>query len=116
MPSGRRRDRWLRHATLAGERRVAVTDKNGARTELIARDAVAVCTGSRAAIPPIPGLAEAHTWTSREATRAEHAPRRLVIPGGGVVRCEMATAWSQLGIENGASRKRCARASENRSA
>jgi pyruvate/2-oxoglutarate dehydrogenase complex dihydrolipoamide dehydrogenase (E3) component len=87
------------HGRLAGERRLAVTDKDGARTELIARHAVAVCTGSRAAIPPIPGLAEAHTWTSREATSAEQAPRRLAILGGGVVGCEMATAWSQLGSE-----------------
>jgi pyruvate/2-oxoglutarate dehydrogenase complex dihydrolipoamide dehydrogenase (E3) component len=60
---------------------------------------VAVCTGSRAAIPDIPGLAETHPWTSREATSAKIVPRRLAILGGGVVACEMATAWKQLGTE-----------------
>jgi len=87
------------HGRLAGERRVAVTDKNGATIDLIARHAVAICTGSRTSIPPIPGLADARPWTSREATSARHAPRRLAIIGGGVVACEMATAWSQLGTE-----------------
>src|SRR2546428_3536748 len=42
------------HARLAGERRVTVTGG----IDLTARHAVAVCTGSRAAIPAIPGLAE----------------------------------------------------------
>ena len=68
-------------------------------TDLVARHAVAICTGTRAAIPPIPGLAESRPWTSREATSARKAPRRLVILGGGVVACEMATAWRHLGSE-----------------
>ena len=82
---------------LAGERRVRVTGAGGATTELRAREAVVVCTGTRAAIPRTPGLAEARPWTSREATSAKAAPGRLVILGGGVVACEMATAWRQLG-------------------
>jgi len=99
---------WLRQAnidllrgrgSLVGERRVLVIDKNGAATNLTARQAVAVCTGSQPTIPDIPGLAEAHPWTSREATSAKTVPRRLAILGGGVVACEMATAWRQLGTE-----------------
>jgi len=82
---------------LAGERRVRVAGAGGAATELRARQAVVVCTGTRAAIPATPGLAEARPWTSREATSAKAAPGRLVILGGGVVACEMATAWHQLG-------------------
>jgi pyruvate/2-oxoglutarate dehydrogenase complex dihydrolipoamide dehydrogenase (E3) component len=87
------------HGRLTGERRVSVTDKDGITINLIARRAVAVCTGSRPAIPDVPGLAEAHPWTSREATSARRVPRRLAILGGGVVACEMATAWKQLGTE-----------------
>ncbi len=86
-------------ARLAGERRVEVLSESGERM-LTARHAVAICTGSTAAIPPIPGLAEARPWTSREATSASTAPPRLVILGGGVVACEMATAWSQLGSQS----------------
>ena len=68
-------------------------------TELQARHAVAVATGSDALIPPVPGLAEARPWTSREATSAKDAPPRLAIIGGGVVGCELATAWQALGSQ-----------------
>jgi dihydrolipoamide dehydrogenase len=85
------------HARLAGERKVIVTEENGSTIDLVARHAIAVCTGTRAAIPATPGLIEARPWTSREATSARKAPDRLAIVGGGVVACEMATAWSHLG-------------------
>ncbi len=84
---------------LAGERTVTVTPQAGAPFTLKARHAVAVCTGTRAAIPPIPGIESAQAWTSREATSASEVPRRLAIIGGGVVACEMADAWQSLGTE-----------------
>lgn len=87
------------HGRLTGERQVSVTDNTGTITNLSARRAVVICTGSRPAIPNVPGLAGIHPWTSRDATSAHSAPRRLAILGGGVVACEMATAWSQLGSE-----------------
>jgi pyruvate/2-oxoglutarate dehydrogenase complex dihydrolipoamide dehydrogenase (E3) component len=65
--------------------------------ELRARHAVAIATGTAAMIPPVAGLAEAKPWTSREATTAHEVPGRLAIIGGGVVGCEMATAWQALG-------------------
>jgi pyruvate/2-oxoglutarate dehydrogenase complex dihydrolipoamide dehydrogenase (E3) component len=86
-------------ARLDGERKVVVTEKDGSTVELIARHAVAVCTGTGAAIPAIPGLVEARPWTSREATSGGKAPERLAILGGGVVACEMAAAWSRLGTQ-----------------
>jgi dihydrolipoamide dehydrogenase len=56
-----------------------------------------VCTGSAAAIPDVPGLRESRPWTSREATSARSIPKSLTILGGGVVGCEMATAFRGLG-------------------
>ncbi|WP_295013686.1 NAD(P)/FAD-dependent oxidoreductase [uncultured Microbacterium sp.] len=85
------------HGRLTGERQVTVTDADGSERVLTARHAVALCTGSDAAIPPIPGLAEARPWTSREATSAEEIPDSLVVIGGGVVAVEMATAYASLG-------------------
>jgi dihydrolipoamide dehydrogenase len=82
---------------LAGERTVVVTAVDGTETRLTARHAVAVCTGSSAAVPPIDGLREIEPWTPREATSAKSVPGRLLVVGGGVVGCEMATAWSGLG-------------------
>lgn len=87
------------HGRLDGERRVVVTLPDGREELLVARHAVAVCTGSTPRIPHIPGLAEARPWTSRDATSAKRAPRRLAVIGGGVVAAEMATAYAGFGTE-----------------
>ncbi|MFD5268248.1 dihydrolipoyl dehydrogenase family protein [Streptomyces sp. NPDC058335] len=85
-------DLYRGHGRLTGPRTVTVGDK-----VLTARHAVAVCTGTRAVLPDLPGLAEVGPWTSREATSAQSVPGRLVVVGGGVVATEMATAWQALG-------------------
>jgi pyruvate/2-oxoglutarate dehydrogenase complex dihydrolipoamide dehydrogenase (E3) component len=84
---------------LDGERAVIVTRTDGGEIRLTARHAVAVCTGSDAAVPPIEGLREIGPWTPREATGAKQVPGRLLVIGGGVVGCEMATAWNGLGAD-----------------
>jgi dihydrolipoamide dehydrogenase len=66
---------------------------------LEARRAVVVATGSEAAVPPIPGLAEAHAWTNRDATTSEGVPERLIVLGGGVVGVELGQAWQSLGSQ-----------------
>ena len=83
---------------LAGERTVVVDTEDG-EVRLTARHAVAVCTGSEAAIPPVEGLDTVGAWTPRDATSAKEPPARLLILGGGYVGCEMATAWSALGSQ-----------------
>ncbi|MCC2319492.1 dihydrolipoyl dehydrogenase family protein [Cellulomonas chengniuliangii] len=75
----------------------ATLDAAPAGTVLRARRAVVVATGSVPVIPPVPGLAECEPWTSREATSAETVPASLVVIGGGVVACEMAVAYTDLG-------------------
>lgn len=84
---------------LTGPRAVTVTAPDGTEHRLTARHAVAVCTGTRAVVPDLPGIAEARPWTSREATSAKEVPGRLVVVGGGVVGVEMATVWQALGSE-----------------
>jgi pyruvate/2-oxoglutarate dehydrogenase complex dihydrolipoamide dehydrogenase (E3) component len=80
------------HGALAGERRVEVADR-----ALQARRAVVLATGTRAQMPPIPGLADAGAWTNREVTTAERIPGSLLVLGGGVVGVEMAQAYATLG-------------------
>ncbi|MFE3068691.1 dihydrolipoyl dehydrogenase family protein [Streptomyces sp. NPDC059247] len=87
------------HGRLLGPRRVEVAGPEGERRVLVAQHAVAVCTGTRALLPELPGLSGARPWTSREATSADRVPGRLVVVGGGVVGVEMATAWQALGAE-----------------
>lgn len=84
---------------LHGPRKVVVTGPENERHVLTARHAVALCTGSRAVLPDLPGVAGAKAWTSREATSAQSVPGRLVVVGGGVVGTEMATAWQALGSQ-----------------
>jgi pyruvate/2-oxoglutarate dehydrogenase complex dihydrolipoamide dehydrogenase (E3) component len=81
-------------ARLDGERRVVVGDE-----VLIARRAVALATGSVAAIPPIDGLESVEYWTNREATAAKSVPESLVVLGGGAVGVEMAQAYRSFGSD-----------------
>lgn len=86
-------------ARLDGERRLLVTANDGSEQLLEARRAVVLAVGSRAAIPPIPGLRELEPWTNREITTARQVPPRLLILGGGVVGVEMAQAWAGFGAK-----------------
>jgi dihydrolipoamide dehydrogenase len=82
---------------ITGEKRVSVTADDGTVTELTARHAVVVSTGSDPLIPSIPGLDTVTPWTPRDATSAQSAPKSLAIIGGGVVAVEMATAYATFG-------------------
>jgi dihydrolipoamide dehydrogenase len=84
---------------LDGERTVVVAGADGSETRLTARHAVAVCTGSLAATPPVDGLADVGAWSPREATSAKAVPGRLLVLGGGYVGCEMATAFRAFGAQ-----------------
>jgi pyruvate/2-oxoglutarate dehydrogenase complex dihydrolipoamide dehydrogenase (E3) component len=57
----------------------------------------AIATGSRAAIPPIPGLAELAPLTNETVFELAHAPSHLVVIGGGPIGCELAQAHARLG-------------------
>jgi pyruvate/2-oxoglutarate dehydrogenase complex dihydrolipoamide dehydrogenase (E3) component len=60
---------------------------------------ILVATGSRPAVPPTPGLAEAGFLTSESLFELERAPRSLAIVGGGPIAVEMAQAFRRLGCE-----------------
>ncbi len=87
------------HAEFTGVKRVRVTAEDGTVTELVARHAVAVATGSASLLPDIPGLREIDPWTSRDATSAQAIPASLAVIGGGVVAAEMATAYAGFGTK-----------------
>ncbi|MGD9486280.1 NAD(P)/FAD-dependent oxidoreductase, partial [Streptomyces sp. TRM70308] len=88
------------HGRIDGPRRVVVETPGGERRTLTATHAVAVCTGTRATVPPLPGLGGpdgVEPWTSRQGTAARDVPGRLAVVGGGPVAVELATAWQALG-------------------
>ncbi len=84
------------HGRLDGPRHVVVTTSD-AHIVLSAAHAVVICTGSRPALPELPGIVEAKPWTNRQATDSSVVPRRLAVVGAGGVGVEMATAWQGLG-------------------
>lgn len=84
---------------LAGQREVTVTHPDGREETVRARQAVVLATGTRPAIPDVPGLAEARPWTNRDLAAMTHVPPRTLIIGGGVVGVEFATILAGLGSE-----------------
>jgi len=58
-----------------------------------------IATGSRAAIPPVPGLAQAGYLTNETVFGLDELPGRLAVLGGGAVGCELAQAFARLGSQ-----------------
>jgi pyruvate/2-oxoglutarate dehydrogenase complex dihydrolipoamide dehydrogenase (E3) component len=58
-----------------------------------------VATGARAAVPPIPGLAEAGYGTNETIFNLTVLPPRLVVIGGGPIGCEMAQTFARFGSQ-----------------
>jgi pyruvate/2-oxoglutarate dehydrogenase complex dihydrolipoamide dehydrogenase (E3) component len=56
-----------------------------------------VATGSRPAVPPVPGLAETSHLTNETVFDLAELPRHLLVLGGGPVGCELAQAFRRLG-------------------
>jgi pyruvate/2-oxoglutarate dehydrogenase complex dihydrolipoamide dehydrogenase (E3) component len=67
------------------------------REQLVARRAVVIANGSRAVIPPIPGLETVEHWTNREAAIPRELPASLAILGGGAIGVELGQAFARLG-------------------
>jgi pyruvate/2-oxoglutarate dehydrogenase complex dihydrolipoamide dehydrogenase (E3) component len=56
-----------------------------------------VATGSRAAVPPIPGLADAGFLTNETIFELTTLPEHLIVVGGGPIGIEMAQSFRRLG-------------------
>lgn len=60
-----------------------------------------ICTGSEAAVPPIPGLKESGDVivTNREILEMKEQPQSLVVIGGGVIGMEFASFYNSIGTK-----------------
>ena len=56
-----------------------------------------VATGSRPAVPAVPGLPDAAPLTSENVWDLGELPRRLLVVGGGPLGCELGQAFARLG-------------------
>jgi len=59
----------------------------------------AICTGARAAAPPIPGIEETGYLTNENVFWLTEAPASLLVIGGGPVGCELSQAFARMGTE-----------------
>ena len=57
----------------------------------------AICTGARAAAPPIPGLAETGYLTNETIFSLTELPKRLAVIGAGPIGCELAQSFARFG-------------------
>lgn len=88
----------LGEARLTGPEEVTVQCHDGTERVLATRF-VLLCTGSRPAVPDIPGLPPSATWTAASFFHIDAPPRRLAIIGGGPMGTEMAQALQRLGVQ-----------------
>ena len=82
------------HGRLVGDRRVEADGNT-----YVAARGVVLNTGTRAAVPPIDGLADTPYWTNREVLKTEEAPASMIVIGGGAIGLELAQAFSRFGTE-----------------
>lgn len=60
---------------------------------------IVIAAGTRAAVPPIPGIEGTSYWTNHEAIETESVPGSLVVLGGGPVGVELAQVFARFGAE-----------------
>jgi len=78
---------------IVGPGRVTVHDRI-----IEASHAIVLATGTRAAIPPIDGLADLPYWTNRDAIAADELPASLIVLGGGAIGVELAQVFARFGV------------------
>lgn len=57
----------------------------------------AICTGARAAAPPIPGIEQTGYLTNENIFWLTEIPKRLLVIGGGPIGCELSQAFARMG-------------------
>ena len=85
-------------ARINGRGRVDVELADGGRRALTAARGIVVAAGSRARVPPIPGLNEAGYWTNVEATSLRELPRSVIVLGAGPSGVEFAQYFARFGV------------------
>lgn len=64
-----------------------------------ARTGLVIATGTRAAVPPIPGLADTPFWTNHEIMEAKELPASMIVLGGGAIGAEVAQVMARFGVD-----------------
>ncbi len=84
--------------TLTDDRSMRIVKKDGA-TETVESDKIIIATGSRPAQLPQFTFDGVHILSSNDAVHITEIPKSLIIIGAGVIGCEFATLFRELGTE-----------------
>ncbi|WP_314079406.1 FAD-dependent oxidoreductase, partial [uncultured Rothia sp.] len=87
-------DFYDQYARFVGSHTVELTDG----TRLQGRQIV-VAAGSRAVLPPVPGIDSSKVYTNDHIMRMDELPARMVVIGGGVIAAEFSHVFSAFGTE-----------------
>jgi pyruvate/2-oxoglutarate dehydrogenase complex dihydrolipoamide dehydrogenase (E3) component len=82
------------HGKLTGPHSVSVGDET-----INPRRGIVIATGSKAAIPPIPGLNEVDYWTTHDVIQLKKLPESILVLGGGAVGCELGQVLARFGVK-----------------
>ena len=84
------------NAVFSGPKEVTVTKEDGSRSILTA-EKIFINTGTRAQLPPVPGLDSVHYLTSSSLLDLLEIPEHLVIMGGSYIALEFGQFFRRLG-------------------
>ncbi len=90
-------DVYAGHARFTGPLELTINLPSG--DEVITGDQIVLAAGTRAVVPPIPGLDDIEFHTSDTIMRIADLPKRLGIVGGGFIGAEFAHIFSAYGVE-----------------
>ncbi|MDP2382848.1 MAG: mercuric reductase [Nitrospirota bacterium] len=90
-------DVYIGSGRFTGDRTIQVEGPAGNRILTFAK--AAICTGARAAAPPIQGLKEAGYLTNETVFSLTELPRRIGVIGAGPIGCEMAQSFARFGSQ-----------------
>ena len=79
--------------------KVLEVSADGAGTRTLTADKIFLNLGTHAAIPSVPGLAEAAPLTHIEALELDYLPAHLIVIGGGYAGLELAQAYRRFGSD-----------------
>lgn len=90
------------YATIVDPWTVEIKHSTGEIQRLTTKTIV-VATGAAPFVPPMPGIEQSGYVTSdtlwQTFSEREHAPKKLIVLGGGPIGCELAQAFSRLGSD-----------------
>lgn len=91
-------DVYQGHGSFASRNHINITAADNS-TQTIETDKVIIATGSKPSTLPFITIDKTRVITSTEALKLPHIPKTMLVIGGGVIGCEMASVYARLGTE-----------------